>query len=251
VAVVNETFVKRYLPKEEPLGQQLLVEELVTGQRKLGPPIAWEIVDVVKDAKFGGLNSSGVPVIYVPLMQSPWPGGVLALRTSATPMSMARPVRAAMAELDRDMPLTSVKTMDQILIDSMSQSRLQTWLIGVFGAVALILAALGIYGVMSHLVVQGTHDMGLRMALGAGSADVLKLVLGEGMRLALFGLLLGIGGALALTRLLSSLLYEVKPTDLWTLVAVSLLLGLVALIAGFVPARRAARIDPVIALRVE
>ena len=251
VAIVNETFVKQYLPKEGPLGQRLLVEELVTGKTQLGPPIAWEIVGVIKDVKFGGLNSDGVPVIYVPLMQSPWPSGVLGLRTAVDPASLTQAVRATLAQLDRNMPVTSVKTMDQIVTESMSQSRVQTWLIVVFAAVALVLAALGIYGVISYSVAQGTHDMGLRIALGASAADVLRLVLGRAMLLTVAGLLAGVAGALALTRLLTSLLFGVKPTDPWTYVAVSLLLALVALVAGFVPARRATRIDPVIALRSE
>ncbi len=251
VAVVNESFVKQYLAKEEPLGQRLLVEEIVTGQRKLGPPIAWEIVGVVADAKFGGLNDRGVGVIYVPLLQSPWPGGRLALRTSVEPMSVAQSVRVALARLDRDMPLTNVKTMDQIVIDSMSASRTQTWLLGVFAAVALVMAALGIYGVMSYSVAQGTHDMGIRMALGAGVRDILVLVLRKGLLLTAAGLAAGLAGAFGLTRLLSSLLFNVQPTDPWTFTAVSLLLALVAMVAGYIPARRAARVDPVEALRFE
>ena len=251
VAVVNETFVKKYLPKEDPIGQRLLVEELVTGKTQLGPPIAWEIVGVIRDVKFGGLNSDGVPVIYVPLLQSPWPSGILALRTESDPSGVTQAARSALAQVDRDMPVTSVKTMDQVVADSLSQSRIQTWLIGAFGLVALILAALGIYGVMSYAVAQGTHDMGLRIALGASAGDVLKLVLGKGMLLTGIGLVVGVAGALALTRLLSSLLFSVKATDPWTFVVVSLLLAAVALAAGFIPARRATRIDPVIALRVE
>jgi putative ABC transport system permease protein len=128
---------------------------------------------------------------------------------------------------------------------------MQTWLIGLFAAVALVLAALGIYGVMSYSVAQGTHDIGVRIALGASTGDVLKLVLKKGMLLTGVGLLVGVAGALALTRLLASLLFGVKPTDPWTYVAVSGLLGVVALVAGLVPARRAARIDPVVALRFE
>ncbi len=251
VAIVNESFVKQYMPNEEPLGQRLLVEEIVTGQRKLGPPIAWEIVGVIADAKFGGLNDRGVGVIYVPLMQSPWPGGRLALRTSVEPMSVAQSVRSALAQLDRDMPLTNVRTMDQIVVDSTSESRTQTWVLSAFAAVALVMAALGIYGVMSYSVAQGTHDMGIRMALGASAGDVLGLVLRKGLLLTALGLVVGLAGAFGLTRLLSSLLFNVKPTDPWTFIAVALLLTLVALAAGYIPARRAARVDPVEALRFE
>jgi putative ABC transport system permease protein len=251
VAIVNETFVKQYLPKEEPLGQRILVEELVTGKTQLGKPIPWEIVGVIKDVKFGGLAGGGVPVIYVPMMQSPWPDGVLSLRTAVEPMSVAQAVRSAMVQLDRDMPLIGVQTMDQVVTDSMSQTRIQTWFFGSFALAALALASLGIYGVMSCSVAQGTHDTGLRIALGACSKDVLKLVLIKCMLLTAVGLLIGVGGALALTRLLSSLLYSVKPADPWTFSVVSLLMAIVALIAGYIPARRATKIDPMTALRVE
>ncbi|MBZ5595711.1 MAG: ABC transporter permease [Acidobacteriia bacterium] len=251
VSIVNESFVKKYLAKEEALGQRLLVQELITGKTELGPPIAWQIVGVIADVKFGGLNSSGVPVIYVPIMQNPWPGGSLALRTAMAPLSVAQAARVVLAQLDRDMPITSVKAMDQIVVESMSQSRTQTWLIGAFAVVALALAALGIYGVMSYSVAQDTHDIGIRLALGASTGDVLKLVLGRGTLLTGAGLLAGLAGSFALTRLLSSLLFNVKATDPWTFVAVSLLLTLVAVVAGFIPARRATRIDPVVALRFE
>ena len=166
-------------------------------------------------------------------------------------MSMAQTVRTVLAQVDRDMPVTAVKTMEQIMMDSMSQSRMQTWLIAVFAGVALALAALGIYGVMSYSVAQATHDMGIRIALGASAANVLKIVLGRGLLLTAAGLLVGIAGALALTRVLASLLFNVKATDPWTFAGVSVLLAGVALVAGFIPARRATRIDPVAALRFE
>jgi putative ABC transport system permease protein len=251
VSIVNETFVKQYLPKEEPLGQRILVEEVVTGKTQLGKPIPWEIVGVIKDVKFGGLNSGGVPLIYVPILQGPWPGAALGLRTATEPMGVSQAVRSALLQLDRDMPVTAVQTMDEVVINSLSQSRVQTWFFGCFGLVALALASLGIYGVMSYSVAQGTHDMGLRIALGARERDVLKLVLSKGMLLTGTGLVIGIGGALALTRLLASLLFGVKATDPWTFVAVTVLLALVAFVAGYIPARRATQIDPLVALRVE
>jgi len=251
VAIVNQAFVIKFLPKEEPLGQRLLVEELITGKTQLGPPVAWQIVGVIGDVKFGGLNSEPTPVIYVPIMQSPWPGGALALRTATEPVSLAQTVRAALGQLDADMAVTSVKTMDQIVAESMTQSRTETWLIGGFAIVALAMAVLGIYGVMSYSVAQGTHDIGIRLALGAGTGVVLKQVLLKAMLLTGAGLAIGLAGAFALTRVLSSLLFNVKATDPWTFAAVSLLLAVVALVAGFIPARRATRIDPVVALRFE
>ncbi len=251
VAVVNETFVKRYLSKLEPVGQRLRIEELVSGQQKLGPEVAWEIVGVMGNVKFGGLNSDEVPEIYVPLMQSPWPGGVLAVRTAIAPERMTQAVRVAIHDLDKDMPITEIKTMRQIASESVAQPRLQTWIIGAFAAVALLLAALGIYGVMAYTVEQSTHDLGVRMALGARPADLLRMTLRQGLLLAGIGVILGLVGSLALTRTMVRLLYGVKPTDPLTFVVVAVLLTTVALLATYIPARRAAAVDPIVALRWE
>jgi putative ABC transport system permease protein len=251
VAVVNETFVKRYLSKVDPVGQRLRIEELISGQQKLGPEVVWEIVGVMANVKFGGLNSGEVPEIYVPLMQSPWPGGVLALRTAIEPERMTKAVRAVVRSLDKDMPITEVKTMRQIAGDSVAQPRLQTWIIGVFAVVALVLAALGIYGVMAYTVEQGTHDLGVRMALGARPADLLKMTLRRGLVLTAIGVAVGLAGSFALTRAMASLLYNVKPTDPPTFIGVALLLTAVALLATYIPARRAAAVDPMVALRWE
>ena len=250
VAIVNQKFVTMYLPREEPLGKQLLIQEM-TGSRQVGGRIAMEVIGIVDDIKFGGPTANVVPMIYMPILQSPMPGAALALHTSTEPMQVANTVRAALAQLDPDAPITRIKTMEQIVTDSMSQAQTQTWLMGLFAAVALLLAVLGNYGVVSYSVAQSTHDIGVRMALGASTSDVLKLVLRHGMLLVGAGLAVGLACALALTRFLSALLFQVTPTDPWTFAAVSLLLALVAFVAAFIPARRATRVDPVAALRCE
>jgi putative ABC transport system permease protein len=252
VAIVNEAFVKRYLPDEEPLGKKLLMQSLISGSKDVGPATAWEIVGVVANVRYKGLNEKrAVPEIYVPLMQSPWPGAALILRTASEPSSVTQAARIVLARVDPEVPLTSVKTMDQITADSLSEPRLRAWLIGGFAAVALIMAALGIYALISYSVVQGTHDLGIRVALGASRGQILRLVLSRGLLLTAGGLLPGLAGALALTRLLASfsLLFQVGPNDPWTFAAMSLLLVVVALAAGLIPAVRASRIDPVVALR--
>jgi putative ABC transport system permease protein len=254
VAIVNEAFVRRYLPDEQPLGKKLLMQSLISGSKDVGPATAWEIVGVVADVRYKGLNEKrAVPEIYVPLMQSPWPGAALILRTASEPTSVTQAARIVLARVDPEVPLTSVKTMDQITADSLSQPRLRAWLIGTFAAVALIMAALGIYALISYSVAQATHDLGVRVALGANRGQIVRLVLTRSLLLAAGGLLPGLAGALALTRLLASfsLLFHVEPNDPWTFVAVSLLLLVVALVAGLIPAVRASRIDPAVSLRAE
>ena len=239
VAVVSQTFVRMYLSGQQPLGQRVV----------LGKGI--EIVGVVGDVKFGGPEAASVPILYLPMAQSPWAGGALGLLTSGDPAALAPAVRTALAQVDRDTPVTAVKTMDRIAADSMLQPRLQAGVMAVFAGLALVLSALGIYGMMSYTVARGTREIGVRIALGATAGDVLRLVLGAALRMAGAGLLAGLAGAFALTRLLSSLLFQVKPADPPTFVGVSLLLVLVAIAAGYIPARRAMRIDPMAALRDE
>jgi putative ABC transport system permease protein len=254
VAIVNEAFVRRNLPDEEPLGKKLLMQSLISGSKDVGPATAWEIVGVIANVRYKGLNEKrAVPEIYVPLMQSPWPGATLILRTASEPTSVTEAARIVLARVDPEVPLTSVKTMDQIRADSLSQPRLRAWLIGGFAGVALIMAALGIYALISYSVAQGTHDLGVRVALGANRGHIVRLVLTRGLLLTAGGLLAGLAGALALTRVLASfsLLFQVEPDDPWTFAAISLLLVLVALVAALIPAIRASRIDPVAALRAE
>jgi putative ABC transport system permease protein len=239
VAVVSQTFVRMYLSGGQPLGQRVVVRKRI------------EIVGVVGDVKFGGPEAASVPILYLPMNQSPRAGGALALLTSGDPAALAKAVRAALAQIDRDTPVTGIKTMERIAAESMLQPRLQAGVMAVFAGLALVLSALGIYGMMSYTVARGTREIGLRIALGATAGDVLRLVLGAALRMAGAGLLTGLAAAFALTRLLSSLLFQVKPADPPTFVAVSLLLVLVALAAGYIPARRAMRIDPMAALRDE
>jgi putative ABC transport system permease protein len=202
--------------------------------------------------KYQGLSEKRPsPEIYVPLDQSPWPGAALILRTQGNPLSAAQSAREAMAKVDPEVAITAVKSMDQVADDSLSAARLRTWLIGSFAVVALIMAALGIYALISFSVTQSTHGLGVRMALGADRGNILRLVLSQAMILTAGGLVLGLGGAFVLTRLLSSLLFQVAPDDPLTLAAVCVLLALVALLAGLIPAVRASRLDPMAALRVE
>jgi putative ABC transport system permease protein len=252
VAIVNDTFVKRYFPSEDPLGKRLLMQSVIAGSRQAGAAAPWEIVGICATVKYQGLSEKRPsPEIYVPLDQSPWPGAALILRTQGNPLSAAQSAREAMAKVDPEVAITAVKSMDQVADDSMSAARLRTWLIGSFAVVALIMAALGIYSLISYSVAQSTHSLGVRMALGADRGDILRLVLSQTMTLTAGGLVLGLSGALLLTRLLSSLLFQVSPNDPLTMVAVCILLALVAFLAGLIPAMRASRLDPMAALRVE
>jgi putative ABC transport system permease protein len=251
VAIVNEAFVRRFLPHEGPLGKRLLMNALVASTREVSPMFSWEIVGIAADVRYGGLGKRKNPTIFVPMMQSAWAGGALALRTAGEPLATVQAVRAAVAQVDRDTPLIAVKTMEQVAADSAAQPRVVTNLIAAFAAVALVMAALGLYGLISYSVAQGTHDIGVRLALGADTPDILKLMLQRGLLLTGIGVLVGLAVALALTRLLSTMLFEVKPTDPVTFIAVPLLLCVVALTATLVPAWRASRIDPATALRSE
>jgi putative ABC transport system permease protein len=184
-------------------------------------------------------------------MQSSRPGGTLAVRTAAEPRGIARSVHAAVQGLDKDIPVTDVRTMQQIAAETFAQPRLHTWLIGIFAAFALALAALGIYGVISYSLAHRIHEMGIRMALGAHPGDLLRTTVGSAAVMVLLGLGLGLAGSLALARVLQTLLFEVQPTDPLTYIAVSALLLAVGLVAAYLPARRGVRVDPAAALRLD
>jgi putative ABC transport system permease protein len=251
VAVVNETFLKKYLSKVDPLTQRIVVEQLIPGVTKLGPPIEWQIVGVYHEVHNGGVRREGFPEIDVPFWQSPWPHAGLAVRTFGDPAGMTKSINAVVHTVDPELPLDEVKTMDQLVHESLASDRFSTVLFASFAGLALLLAAIGIYGVMSFAVAQRTHEIGLRIALGAGPQQVLRLMLGEGMLLALIGLGVGLAGTYFVGRLMKTVLYQVNAIDPAAISAVTAVLLLSALLACYIPARRATQVDPMVALRDE
>ena len=246
VMLINQTMARQTFPGEDPIGRRVA----------LGGPTpnpTWvRIVGVVGDVHYNGLDAPDEPTMYTPYEQdSWWPSMFLVLRTDADFASTADAVRRAVQGLDAELPVAAVRNMDELLSRSVAEPRFRTTLIGLFAGVAVLLAALGAYGLLSYAVRQRTREMGIRLALGAQRRDVLALVLREGMRLAMLGALAGIGGALLLGRFLSGMLYGVGPADPATYLAVLVLILLVALVACFVPARRATRVEPTVALRYE
>jgi putative ABC transport system permease protein len=251
VAVISETMVQRYFPNEEPLGKQIIVEQVITGKRELGPEIPWTVVGVVADERVNNLDSDSSPGMYVPYAQGPVVGFALLVRAEGDPAQMTKSIQNRVWQINKNQALTSVRTLDQIKSEITGGSRLRTTLLGIFAGLALALAAVGIYGVLSYTTAQRTQELGVRAALGARPRDLVGLVLSGGMILTGIGLVLGVAGALALTRLLKTLLFRMEPYDPLTLASVTLVLGGVALIACLVPALRATRVDPVTALRFE
>jgi putative ABC transport system permease protein len=242
VALINEALANRYFPNEDPIGKQLNVE----GQRA-----PREIIGIIGDLKQIKLDGEVRPEIYVPFLQFTVFSMSFVVRTSSDPSSMTSSILQQISRVDPDQPVFRVKTMDQYLGESMGQRRLSTTLLGAFAAFALVLAAIGVYSVMNYLVSQRRHEIGIRMALGANQGEILKLVVGQGMWISLLGIGIGIAAALLLTRIMTSLLYGITPSDPLTYIANSLILLAVALLACLIPARRAMSVDPIIALRYQ
>jgi putative ABC transport system permease protein len=247
--VVNQAFVKRFFAKEDPIGKRFMAG-MGAGGPQSAPPM-WTIVGVVGDTKQRGLASETMPEATATALQWPRFQMTLVLRTSVEPLSLVSAVRKQVSDLDRDLPLYGVQTMDDILSEEVATQRFNAGALAGFAALAALLAAVGIYGVMAYAVTQRTREIGVRMAMGAGPRTVLGMVLRQGLGLALIGVTLGVGASLALTRLMSSMLFGVKASDPLTYVGVAVGLSLVALAACWIPARRATRVDPVIALRYE
>jgi predicted permease len=245
VAIINDTFARRFFPNEDPLGKRY-----VYGQPDTRNP--WiAIVGVVSDMRRTGFDKEERPETFLPEAQNPDGTLTIVARTTGEPANFATALRNEVWALDKDQSVFDIKTMDQTLSEMISQRRFTMLLLGVFAGVALILAAVGIYGVMSYSVTQRTHEIGIRMALGAQSSNVLSLIVGQGVKLVLLGVGLGLAASFLLTRLMLSLLYGVSATDPLTFSVISLILIGVALLACLVPARRAAKVDPMVALRYE
>jgi putative ABC transport system permease protein len=246
VVVIDETMAKRLWPGEDPLGRR------VTPGSPDSPDDWCQVVGVVKDVRQFELTAEPKPQMYMLYAQADFfAPRHLVVNTSVEPMSLAATVRKTVWDVDRDQPVSNVSTMEEVLSGSIARQRFSTLLLGVFAGVALVLAAVGLYGVMSYSVAQRTREIGLRMALGAQRGDVLRMVVGQGLKLVLVGVAIGLAAAFALTRVMSSLLFGVSATDPATLAAISLLLISVAALASYIPARRATRVDPLIALRYE
>ena len=246
VTIINETFAKRYFPNQNPIGRRLKIG----GPER--PTNQWmEIVGVVGDVHYGGLNVEPEPAYYENYLQTAWSETYLIVRSNSDPRQLAGAIRNAVWSLDKDLPVANIRTMEELLSESVARPRFRTFAFLILGSLALVLAVTGIYGVMSYMVTQRTREIGIRVALGAQRGNVLGLVIRQGMSLAVIGVVIGLGAALMLVRLMTSLLFGVSATDPATFAAITFLLLAVALVACWLPARRATKVDPLVALRYE
>jgi putative ABC transport system permease protein len=241
VVVIAEMLARRYFKDEEPLGKRL----------RFGPDDFREIVGVVSDVKHFGIGVDARPSLYFSRRQSPARVMAVVVKTTGDPTSLISTFKSQVGAIDSRVAIANVTTMERLVSASIATPRFLTLLAGLFAILAMALAAIGVYGVISYSVTQRTHELGVRVALGASGGDVLKLVVGQGMLLAGAGVAIGALSAYLLTRMMTKLLYGVEPTDLPTFIWVSILLLAVAFVASYVPARRASRVDPMVALRCE
>jgi putative ABC transport system permease protein len=243
VLVINETLARKFFPDQNPIGQRLIIN--------WEPQVADEIVGVVGDVKETALAEEANPAIYWPHPREAYQFMNFVLRSAIDPATLTAAAVKEIHALDPDQPVADIRTLDQVVAKSIARPRFNALLLAIFAGVALVLASVGIYGVMNYSAAQRTQEIGIRMALGAKPGDILRLVVGHGMKLTLAGIVIGVIASLALTRVMTNLLFGVTTTDLPTFVAVSAVLTTVALVANYIPARRATRLNPVIALRYE
>jgi putative ABC transport system permease protein len=247
VVMVNESLARREFGNQDPVGKRIRVSVDI-----LTTSSAATIVGIVADLKYTKLDADPAPEVYVPYRQLPLlQSSDVVIRTTGDPRAVAPDLRRRIADIDRAQPVVEVTTLDQKLADSIAPRRFNMMLLGIFAGIAVLLAAVGIYGVMSYAVTQRTQEIGVRMALGARQDEVVQMVVRQGMGVVAMGLGIGLVAAFGLTRLMAGLLYEVKPSDPQTFGVVCIVLGGAALVACWLPARRAARVDPVVALRYE
>ena len=245
VVLINQTLARRFWPNQNPVGQRINPDPAMFQKT------SWEIAGVVADVKHFGVAEPTHPTIYRPFAQESFPLVAFTIRTQVPPMSLAEGLRQAIWSVDKDQPISKIVTMEEAAAESVTLRKVSMVLLAAFAALAMFLAVIGLYGVMAYLVAQRTHEIGVRMALGARPLDISQLVLRQGLRLAAAGIVLGIAAGLGLTRVMASLLFGVRPQDPTTFVAVAALLGGVALAASYLPARRAMKVDPMVALRYE
>jgi putative ABC transport system permease protein len=242
--VINRTLAREFFPNEDPIGKWLNIQWGHDDD-------PYEIVGVVGDVRQKAMDQDPKPGVFLSTLQEPTSPVNLVVRSQGDPAKLAKTIQAEIHALDRDLPISDVKKMEDYISESVAAPRFNTILLGGFAALALALAAVGIFGVVSYSVAQRTREMGIRRALGAETENVMRLVLAHGMRLTVIGVAIGLAGAYGLTRLMESLLFGVAPTDPETLAGVAVLLMAVAFVASYLPARRAARVDPMTALRCE
>jgi predicted permease len=243
VTMVNETLARRLWPDANPIGVHI--------KEGYDKELGWmEVIGVVADIHEGGLGSNAVAEFYLPMAKHPPQTAFVVVRTEGDPMKFANTIREQVLAVDHDQPVSELRTMDAIFEATLGQRRLTMLLLAMFAGVALLLATVGIYGVVAYSVAQRTQEVGIRRALGAQQADILRLILGQGLAMVLVGIAIGAGGAFALTRVMKNLLFHVNATDPATFVGIALLFAMVALAGSYIPARRATRIDPMTALRV-
>ena len=244
VALINETLARRYWPDEDPVGKKITA-------RFLGQIRTAEIIGIVGDVRHRGLDSEPRPEFFLPLLQSPYGSMTYVIRAAGAPLPLLPGVKQEIWAVNKNLPFSSVATMEDLLSRSTDERRFNLLLLGTFAAIALVLAGIGIYGLISFSTRQRKHEIGVRLALGASRSGILRMVIGEGMVLTLLGVAVGLLGAATLTRFIQTLLFDVQTIDPLTFGAVPALLVAVALIASYVPARRATKVDPLVALRCE